>query len=180
MIRMKSFNFPSEIMKIADWIAKRPGYSFCHFEFREKEKYIKNIVEIYNSTWSTFKEDFTPLDPEFLEESLKKAKVFMDEDIIWFAYFNDRPIAFFILFPDLNQILKYFNGKLNFWNIIRFGYFKITHKMTRMRAVVGGVVPSYQNSGVESGIFFTCMKCLKRSHGLRNWNYHGSAILIPR
>ena len=116
--------FPVRIMKIADWIAKRPGYSFCHFEFREKEKYIKNIVEIYNSTWSTFKEDFTPLDPEFLEESLKKAKVFMDEDIIWFAYFNDRPIAFFILFPDLNQILKYFNGKLNFWNIIRFGYFK--------------------------------------------------------
>ena len=26
--------------------------------------------------------------------------------------------------------------------------------MTRMRAVVGGVNPSYQNSGVESAIFF--------------------------
>ena len=154
--------FPVRIMKIADWIAKRPGYSFCHFEFREKEKYIKNIVEIYNSTWSTFKEDFTPLDPTFLEESLKKAKVFIDEDIIWFAYFNDRPIAFFILFPDLNQILKYFNGKLTLWNIIRFGYFKITHKMTRMRAVVGGVIPSYQNSGVESAIFLHLYEVFKK------------------
>ena len=154
--------FPVRIMKIADWIAKRPGYSFCHFEFREKEKYIKNFVEIYNSTWSTFKEDFTPLDPAFLEESLKKAKVFIDEDIIWFAYFNDRPIAFFILFPDLNQILKYFNGKLTLWNIIRFGYFKITHKMTRMRAVVGGVIPSYQNSGVESGIFLHLYEVFKK------------------
>jgi len=154
--------FPVRIMKIADWIAKRPGYSFCHFEFREKGKYIKNIVEIYNSTWSTFKEDFTPLDPAFLEESLKKAKVFIDEDIIWFAYFNDRPIAFFILFPDLNQILKYFNGKLTLWNIIRFGYFKITHKMTRMRAVVGGVIPSYQNSGVESGIFLHLYEVFKK------------------
>ena len=154
--------FPVRIMKIADWIAKRPGYSFCHFEFREKEKYIRNFVEIYNSTWSTFKEDFTPLDPAILEESLKKAKVFIDEDIIWFAYYNDRPIAFFILFPDLNQILKYFNGKLTLWNIIRFGYFKITHKMTRMRAVVGGVVPSYQNSGVESAIFLHLYEVFKK------------------
>ena len=154
--------FPVRIMKIADWIAKRPGYSFCHFEFREKEKYIRNFVEIYNSTWSTFKEDFTPLDPAILEESLKKAKVFIDEDIIWFAYHNDRPIAFFILFPDLNQILKYFNGKLTLWNIIRFGYFKITHKITRMRAVVGGVVPSYQNSGVESAIFLHLYEVFKK------------------
>ncbi len=154
--------FPVRIMKIAEWISKRPGYSFRHFEFREKEKYISNIVEVYNSTWSIFKEDFTPLDPAFLEETLGKAKIFLDEDLIWFAYYNDHPIAFFILYPDLNQILKYFNGRLTLWNIVRFFYFKITHKMTRMRAVVGGVNPSYQNSGVESAIFLRLYEALKK------------------
>jgi hypothetical protein len=145
--------FPERIMKIAEWLSKRPGYSFRHFEFRNKDKYVNDIVEIYNSTWSVFKEDFTPLDPAFLEESLKKAKYVVDEDLIWFAYFNDRPIAFFILFPDLNQILKHFNGNINPFNLLRFLYFRATHKMTRMRAIVGGVHPSYQNSGVESAIF---------------------------
>jgi hypothetical protein len=116
--------FPVRIMKIAEWLAKRPGYTFRHFEFREKEKFINDIVEIYNSTWSIFKGDFTPLDPVFLGDSLKKARSFIDEELIWFAYYNDRPIAFFILFPDLNQILKYFNGKLTLWNIIRFYLFQ--------------------------------------------------------
>jgi GNAT superfamily N-acetyltransferase len=145
--------FPERIMKIAEWLSKRPGYSFRHFEFRNKEKYVNDIVEIYNSTWKVFKEDFTPLDPAFLEESLKKAKYIVDEELIWFAYLNEKPIAFFILFPDLNQILKHFNGNLNPWNLIRLIYFKATHKMTRMRAIVGGVHPSHQNSGVESAIF---------------------------
>ena len=158
----KIVRFPERIMKIAEWLSKRPGYSFRHFEFRNKERYVKDIVEIYNSTWSVFKEDFTPLDPGILEESLENAKLIIDEKLIWFAYFNYKPIAFFVLFPDLNQILKYFNGKMNMWNMIRFIYFKATHKMTRMRAVVGGVHPTHQNSGVESAIFLQLYKVFKK------------------
>ena len=154
--------FPERIMKIAEWLSKRPGYTFCHFEFRNKEKYVKDIAEIYNSTWSVFKEDFTPLDHTILEESFENAKLIIDEKLIWFAYFNDKPIAFFVLYPDLNQIIKYFNGKLGLWNKIRFIYFKATHKMTRMRAVVGGVNPSYQNSGVESAIFYQLYNVFKK------------------
>jgi hypothetical protein len=154
--------FPGRIMKIAEWLSKRPGYTFRHFEFRIKEKYVQDIVEIYNSTWSVFKEDFTPLDPAILEESLQKAKIIIDEELIWFAYFNNKPIAFFVLFPDLNQIIRYFNGKLNLWNMIRFVYFKATHKVSRMRAVVGGVHPAYQNSGVESAIFFQLYKVFNK------------------
>jgi len=154
--------FPDRIMKIAEWISKRPGYSFRHFEIKNSKKYVNDIVEVYNSAWSDFKEDFTPLDPAVLEESLKKAEFILDEDIIWFAYFNDKPIAFFILFPDVNQILKYFNGKLYPWNLIRVMYYKLTHKMTRMRAVVGGVHPNFQNSGVESAIFLQLYKVFVR------------------
>jgi hypothetical protein len=154
--------FPERIMKIAEWLTKRPGYSFRHFEFSNPSKYVNDIVEIYNSTWSVFKEDFTPLDPSFLEESLAKSKIILDEDIIWFAYYNNKPISFFILFPDVNLILRHFNGKLNPFNMVQFLYFKMTHKMTRMRAVAGGVHPSFQNSGVESAIFFHLYKVFEQ------------------
>jgi hypothetical protein len=158
----KLTQFPERIMKISAWLSKRQGYTFRHFEFRNKEKYVQDIVDIYNSTWSVFKEDFTPLDPDFLKESMDKAKMIIDEELIWFAYFNDKPIAFFVLFPDFNQILKHLNGKLGFLNILKFFYFKLTHKMSRMRAVVGGVHPSYQNSGVESAIFYQLYQVFKK------------------
>jgi hypothetical protein len=159
--------FPERIMKIAEWLSKRPGYTFRHFEYKSKEKYVKDLVDIYNSAWSVFKEDFTPLDPDFLMESLEKAKPVIDEQLIWFAYFNDKPISFFILFPDLNQILKHFDGKLTYLNILRFLYYKHTHKMTRMRAVVGGVHPTYQNSGVESAIFLQLYHVFKKKPWFR-------------
>jgi len=154
--------FPPRIMKIAEWLSKRPGYSFHHFEFRKKDKFISDLTDIYNSAWSVFKEDFTPLDPVMLENSLKKAKPILDEELIWFAYFNEKPIAFFILLPDLNQIIKPFTGKLHLWNIIRFVYFRAIHRMTRTRAIVGGVIPSHQNSGVESAIFYHIYQVFKR------------------
>jgi hypothetical protein len=149
-------------MKIAEWLSKRPGHSFQHFEFRRKDKFINDLVDIYNSAWKVFKEDFTPLDPDALERTLQKAKAIIDEELIWFAYFNDKPIAFFILFPDLNQIIKYFNGNLNLWNKIRFLWFRTNHRMTRMRAIVGGVNPAFQNSGVESAIFYNLYQVFKR------------------
>jgi GNAT superfamily N-acetyltransferase len=172
--------FPDRIMKIASWISKRPGYSFHHFEIRNKEKYIRDIVDIYNSTWSVFKEDFTPLDPEFLQESFNKAKAIIDEELIWFAYFNDKPIAFFILYPDLNQILKHLNGKLHPWNMIRFLYYKSTHRMTRLRAVVGGVHPSYQNSGVESAIFLHLYNVFKKKPWLKELELSWVGDFNPR
>ena len=159
--------FPERIMKIANWISKRQGYAFRHFEIRNKEKYIKDIVEIYNSTWSVFKEDFTPLDPKFLLESFRKTKAIIDEELIWFAYFNDKPISFFILYPDINQILKHLNGRLHLWNMIRFIYYRMTHKMTRLRAIVGGVHPAYQNSGVESAIFLHLYNVFKKKPWLK-------------
>jgi hypothetical protein len=160
-------HFPERMMKIAAWLSKRQGYSFRHFEIVNKEKYMRDIADIYNSAWSVFKEDFTPLDPRFLAESFNKAKPILDEELIWFAYFNEKPIAFFVLIPDLNQILKHFNGKIHLLNMFRFLYFKSVHKMTRVRAIVGGVHPAYQNSGVESAIFLNLYKVFKRKPWLR-------------
>ena len=146
--------FPDRIMKIAEWLTRRPGYSFRHFEFRNSLKYINDICDIYNTTWTYLKEDFTPLDPAILNESLRDAKLAIDEELIWFAYYNDKAIGFFILLPDMNQILRHFNGKIYPWSMVSFLYYKMTHEMTRMRAIVGGVLRAHQNTGVESAIFY--------------------------
>ena len=48
------------------------------------------------------------------EEAMKimeTMKPIIDPEIIFFAYFNDEPIGFFITVPDLNRIIGKFNGK---------------------------------------------------------------------
>lgn len=172
--------FPERMVKIAEWLSKRQGYSFSHFEKRNSEKYIDDLVEVYNATWSVYKEDFTPLEKDFLRETLNKTKAFMDEELIWFAYFRERPVAFFILYPDLNQILKHLNGRLHPLNIIRFFCYKATHEMTRMRAIVGGVNPSHQNSGIESAIFLQLYNVFKRKKWYRELELSWVGDFNPR
>jgi hypothetical protein len=159
--------FPARMMKIAEWLSKRPGYSFSHFDVRNSRKYIENICEIYNTTWTYLKDDFTPLDPVILEASLLGVKPVLDEELIWFAYYNEKPIGFFILLPDLNQILRHLNGKLNTLNLIRFVYYKFMNEIKRVRAVAGGVVHSHQNTGVESVIFYHLYQVFKRKKWLK-------------
>ncbi|HCM59171.1 MAG TPA: N-acetyltransferase [Bacteroidales bacterium] len=159
--------FPERFRKIAEWISRRPGYAYRHFEYSQREKIAADMVEIYNATWAVFKEDFTPLDPARLQNTLQQAKAFIDPELIWFAYHNEKPVAFFIIFPDLNQILRHFEGRLTLWNKIRFLYYKTTHEMTRARALVAGVHPSYQNSGIESAIFLELFRVFRKKRFYR-------------
>ena len=159
--------FPERFRKIAEWISKRPGYTYRHFEYSQREKIAADMVEIYNATWAVFKEDFTPLDPARLQNTLQQAKAFIDPELIWFAYHNEKPVAFFIIFPDLNQIIRHFNGRLTLWNKMRFVYYKMTHEMTRARALVAGVHPSYQNSGIESAIFLELFRVFRKKRFYR-------------
>ena len=145
--------FPERFWKIAEWVMNKPGFSFRHFTFKEQEKFIADMVTIYNESWSKFKSDYTPMNPDTLRETLQEARMIIDEEIIWFAYHNEEPIAFFVMFPDVNQIIKPFRGKLTYLNMLRFIYAKYAGKINRARALVAGVVPKFQNSGIESAIF---------------------------
>ena len=56
----------------------------------------------------------------------------------------------------------------------------MTHKMTRMRAVVGGVHPSYQNSGVESAIFLHLYNVFKNKPWLKELELSWVGDFNPR
>lgn len=145
--------FPERFWKIAEWIGKKPDYEFKHFNWKEKDKFIDDVIEIYNDAWK-YHENFTPLDRKKVEPEFEQAKNIAEEELLWFAYYKNEPIGFILMYPDVNQILKYFNGKLNLINKLRFLWMKQNKTMTRIRVVVLGVKTKFQRSGVESGIFY--------------------------
>jgi len=145
--------FPERFWKIAGWVVRKEGFHFKHFSWRKANQFIDDFETVYNDAWK-FHENFTPIDKGVLKMTMKKAKSFMIPELIWYAYHNDEPIGFIVMFPDINQIIKHFNGKLNLWNKIRFFWMKRNKAMTRTRVVILGVRPKYQRSGIESGLFW--------------------------
>ena len=156
--------FPERFWKIADWIRKKPGYSFKHFSFKNSEKFVNDLIEIYDNAWQ-FHENFTPMSKKDLQNSLAEAKPILDEEFIWFAYHDETPIAFLVMLPDANQILKYLNGKMNLINKLKFVWYKKQKKISRARITVMGVIPKFQKAGIESAIFWHMQKVLdKKPH----------------
>lgn len=144
---------PDRFWKIADWVMRKPDFRFEHARFSELERYLQDMIKVYNAAWAEFKQNFAPLNPDEVLKTFKKARPVLDEELIWFVYHLDEPVAFYIMIPDINMILKHLNGKLHIINILRFLYYKKTHTIKRVRAVIAGVVPKYQGTGLESAIF---------------------------
>ena len=146
---------PDRFNKIADWVMKKPDYSFAHFDSRNKEKFFRDFQEIYNDAWTVF-ETFTTIELATIEESFRQMRPVMDEKTIWFAYYKNEPVAFIVCMPDVNQILKHVNGKLDVLGKLKFLWYKKTGTIDRLRIVIMGCKRKFTNHGIESAL----IRCL--------------------
>ncbi len=154
--------FPARMVKFAEYIASKPEYTFEHFRFDNAEKYISDLVETYNIIWSSYLESYAPLQSADVRQMVDEAKPIIDEDLIWFAYHEGKPIAMVIVFPDVNQIIKPFKGKLNLINKIRFLIRKKRKLINRSRVLIAGVIPEFQKSGILGALFLQYVKALDK------------------
>lgn len=134
-------------------IDQDPNYTFEPIHWAEIEKYADHFITIYNKAWGVIP-GVKKISKEHAVSLLKQMKPILDPRLVHFGYYNYEPIAFLIAMPDLNQIIKGFNGKMNWINKIRFMYrLKIQKKCTRVLGRAFGVVPEHQGKGVDGAFF---------------------------
>ncbi|MDZ7632927.1 MAG: hypothetical protein U5L72_00190 [Bacteroidales bacterium] len=153
---------PERFLKIAGWVANKPGYSFRHFSWKEQDKFVADFAKVFNEAWASFKINFEPLEAAYIKEVLKKAKPILDEEFIWLAYFEDKPVAIYLMFPDLNMILKHLKGKLTPAAMLKFVWLKNRKAMTRAKGLLMGVIPRYQGLGLESAFIYKLIDVFRR------------------
>lgn len=152
-----------KIHERAERLAQTPGFSFRHIEKRELESAAENFRTIYNKAWSMFS-GVKPMEAEEARGIMNSLKTIVDPEILYFAYYNDEPIGFFIMVPDLNKILNQFNGKFNWWRKLKFMWdLKITRRCDRIFGLIFAISPEFQGRGVESGLMSTIYKEYLRS-----------------
>ena len=133
-------------------LEETPGYRFDHIDKRNLEQVADDFRLIYNKAWANFP-GVRPMTREQAQSMMKAMKPIIDEKLIYFAYFNDEPVGFFIMVPDLNRVIGRFHGKLNLVNKLRLmAMLKFTHKADRVFAIIFGVTPEFHGRGIESGI----------------------------
>jgi len=152
--------FPDRMWKFAKYIGTRPDYNFRHLKFAELDKFVNEMVYVYDETWTHFLKGYTKLKSEDLKKLILDMKPIIVEELIWFAYHKEKPIGFIVGIPDVNQIYKLLKGKYNFFTGIRFFWHKRKNPISRVRLVIAGVIPEFQNSGIIAAVFYHFAKTL--------------------
>lgn len=155
-------DLPERFWKIAEWVAKKKDFHYKTFSFKDQDRCIADFISIYQQAWDKHG-NYKPIDPKDLKTLVRDSKLVLEEEFIWYVYYKDEPIAFFMMIPDLNQILKQLkNGKLNLINLVKLIWLKQNKTMTRCRVIVMGVIPKFQGTGIESGIFWKLRQVMLR------------------
>jgi hypothetical protein len=149
-ITRESFNY-ERFSRISQRVLNNPNYRFVHYTDNNLDQFANDFVSIYNQAWA-HRPDFNTMTLERVRAILKSLRPILLEEIIWFVYANNEPAGFYINVIDVNQIFKHLHGKMNWLGKIKFLWYRYFGTITRCRGIVFGVIPKYQNLGLETGM----------------------------
>ena len=145
----------------AERALRDPNYNFKTLEKRNIQKYIIDFTKIYNDAWSKYP-GVSKLELSQAKLLFAQLKPILDEKILWFAYHNNDPIGFFISIPEMNQIFKHVNGKLNIVGKLKtFYHLKIKKSCKKMVGLVFGIVPKHQGKGVDGALIMASRETIQ-------------------
>jgi hypothetical protein len=127
---------------------RNPAISARPMKKNNLEKFAIDFAEIYNSAWAAHGEGKQIEEAKALK-MFRTMKPIINEHISWFVYENEKPIAMWMNIPDLNQWFKYLNGKLGFFEKLKFLWVKRFKKNEKMVGLVFGVIPEWQKKGID-------------------------------
>lgn len=152
---------PEKYRLRAEKLLNDPLYAFGHIDKKNLAGYAMQFRKIYNETWAPIHKDFKPLSETQALQLINSMKPIIDEKIVYFGYYKNEPIAFFICLPEINPIIKLLHGKFNLLAKLRFWWHLKTGYCNRMFGVVFGVSPEHQQKGVESALIMTASRVLQ-------------------
>jgi len=139
-------------------ILNNKDYHFKTIDTKNTDKFIEDFMIIYNKAWARFP-GIKKLSKAHASALFKSLKPIMDPRLILYGYYKNEPVAFFIMMPDINQIIREFDGKLYMINKLKL-IFKIKYTSATDKVIgrIFGVVPEHQGRGVEAGLIKTFEK----------------------
>lgn len=136
----------------ADRLLKNPDYSVLTYGDIGKQKSIEALLEVYNKAWNLEVHGVDGITRAQVEALYKSLRPIIDKELIYFAFYKGQPIGFFLMFPEINQVIRHLKGKMNLWGALKLLYYRNFKKIDVALGQLFGVVPEFQGKGVEAAM----------------------------
>ena len=140
------------IREKAERIARNPAYHVTIISKRNLKKFAEDFRTIYNNAWGRYT-GVKKMSHIHAMALMKTLKPIIDPELMYFAYYNNEPIGFFIMVPDLNQVVRHLNGQFGLVHKLKFLYLlKVKKVCTKAIGLIFGIVSQHQGKGVEGAL----------------------------
>lgn len=151
------------IAEKAQITAKDPDYEFRHLHRRELKMLPEYIMKVYNKAWTNRSEN-----PEISTAQakllVKQIRPIIDEKLLYFGFYKKEPIAFFISLPEINQVFKHVNGRLDIIGKLKFLWHTWRRTNRKAFGILFGIVPEHQGKGVDGALIIAAQQVLQKTY----------------
>lgn len=160
-----TYYMPVDASRISDIIREKaervftnPDYTFRYMTRSEIRDLARNFMIVYNKGWARFPGVKT-ISEGHAKLLLKSLKPVLDEKLLWFGFYRNEPVCFFLMLPEVNQIVRHLNGRLNWIGKLKFLWHKnVGNELTKAFGLIFGIVPEHQRRGVEGALIMSFAK----------------------
>lgn len=144
---------PERILTVVDRMRHRTRVTLRNINMSDFESEVRKIDSVYRNAWER-NWGFVPMTEEEFCYAAQNLKRIVDPNLAFIAEHGDRPVAFSVAVPNINQALIYLKGKLfPFGPLKLMWHTKIKNKMNGIRVFLLGVVPEFQKRGLDSMLY---------------------------
>ena len=156
-------------------IACRSGITFRPLQTKDSE-FQSDVSHLYDLFQKSFSESWssTPRTEEEFMAQARSLQDLVDPDIFPIAEDNGKMVGFFMALPDYNIPLKQVNGKLNWWGILKFLWYR--RQINRVRVIVICCLPEYRRKMVPLALIYAAFRQRKSYQEAElSWVYESNA-----
>lgn len=168
---------PERIVRAVDAVRARAGAVIRTIDMKRFAQEVDRIRAIYNSVWDA-NWGFVPMTRAEMDYTAGQLRPVVDPELVLFAEIDGRSIAFALALPDLNEALRYANGRL-----FPFGALAIwwhARRIRRVRVITLGIEREHRASGIDAVLYFELFARAKRrgySGGECSWVLEDNAAM---
>jgi hypothetical protein len=140
-----NYRLPEWMDRLAQRTAQKKGVRIRHVDPKNRDAEFALIREIYNDSWSG-NWGFVPLTENEMKDIQKSVKPFADPDLVFFIYYENEPAAVCVIFPDINPLLKRFNGRIGLLGPVKALIYR--REIKGLRLLMFGIKEKYRQLGL--------------------------------
>jgi hypothetical protein len=143
--------------------ARDPDYDFRYLDKTEMPRLAEYIHHVYNKAWASRNEN-PELNLQQAKLLVKQMKPILDSHLLYFGFYKNEPVSFFISLPEMNQIFKYVNGKLDLLGKLKFVWHTFMKTNRKAFGILFGVVPEHQGKGLDGAMIMKAREVLQEKY----------------